>query len=219
MLVLLLILIIAAVLIAIGVFWLATNAILFARATLALCVALLLSQGDCTLVPDQGFLNFLAWALICFGVVYFLAIFPRADTAIHFLCTMVVSLIITELVGALIGSIFVKDFEMTALYEIAIKVVCIGMSTFGIFLRGKKLPSESSAHLLVRFFDRLLASALYSFSLLLICSPLHNHWEFPLSVQWIVLIVGAVGTYVADIFLANKLLFGDIVVDDVAIPR
>ena len=216
---LLLFLILAAVLIAFGAFWLATNAIIFARATLALCVALLLSQSDCILVPDQKFLNFLAWALISFGVIYFLAIFPRVDTAIHFLCTLIVSLFITELVGLLIGNIFVKDFEMSALYEITIKVVCIGMSVFGVFLRGKKLPSESSSHLLVRFFDRLLASAMYGFSFLLICAPIHNHWDLALTAQWIVFIAGIVGTYVADIFFAKKLLFGDITVEDVAIPR
>lgn len=217
MLILLLVLILAAVFIALGVFWLATNAIIFARATLALCVALLLSQGDCILVPDQGFLNFLAWALIVFGAIYFLAILPRVDTAIQFLCTMIVSLIITVLAGWLIGSIFVKDFEMTALYEIVIKVVCIGMSVFGVYLRGKKLASESSSHLLVRFFDRFLASALYSCAIFLAFLPLHNQWDFPLGAQWAVLIVGVVGTYVADIFLANKLLFGNVAVDDVAL--
>lgn len=219
MLFLLLFFIISSVLIASLVFWVATRAIIFARATLALCIALLLSQSDCILIPNHGFLNFLAWAIISFGVIYFLSILPRADVSIQFLCTMIVSLVVTELVGTLIGNIFVKNFEMTALYEITIKLVCIGTSLFGIYIQGKKLSSESSSHILVRFVDRLLASLLYGISFFLICFSFHNNWVLPPIVQLIVLIAIIVGTYVADLFLANKVLFGNMLAEAIEIPR
>ena len=203
------------------VYFCATKAIIFARALLSICVAIMLSHYGYKFVPDRGFLNFLAWALICFGVVHFLSMLPRIDISIRFFCTIVVSIFTTEIVAMIIGIIFNDNtsFEVTIVHEIVNKIMCFGIAVYGIVVQGKKFPSESSRHLIVRIFDRSLASIFYTLSLIVLSLSIHAYWQLPAPVLVILLIVGFAGTFVADIFLANKLLFSYTPPEEVEMPK
>ena len=199
----------------------ATRAIIFARALLSICIAIMLSHYGYKFVPDQGFLNFLAWALICFGVVHFLSMLPRVDISIRFFCTIVISIFTTELVAMFIGVIFNDDttFKVTIVHEIVNKIICVGVAVYGIIAQGKKFSSESSRHLIVRIFDRFLASLFYTLSLIIISLSIHAYWQISFPVLVVLLVVGFAGTFVADVFLANKLLFGYTPTQEVEIPK
>ena len=149
MLALLLYFVISVALIGFFVYWCSTRAIIFARGLIAFCLAIALAHYGYKFVPDRAFLNFVAWAIICFCALHFLSLFPRIDISTRFFCTVVVSLFVTEFAGSLIGIIFNDDtdFEITLFHEIINKVVSVGFAIFGIWTQGKKLPSESSRHI------------------------------------------------------------------------
>ena len=201
----LLFIIVASVIIAKISFWVATRMIIFARAAVVLFIALLLSKYGPLLVPNQGFINFLIWAVICFGIVFLLSLLPRVDLSTRFSCTLAISFIVMELVVALLGVLLGKTFELVTAYEIITKVVCLGVSLFVIFSQECKIASNSPAWFVVRFFDRLLASLFYGISFLLMCSSTHGNWQLTLTGQFIVLIVSIVGTFIADILLFPQL--------------
>ena len=214
-----LILLIVACVIGALVLLLATSAILFAKGAFALLAAWIISQQNLDLVPNSGFLNFLAWAIICFFVIYFLSILPRVDIALRFSSTFLISLFITYLAAMIIGSIFIKDFKMTVLYEAIIKIICIGISAFGIYLQGKKFESESSSNPIVLNLDRLLASLVYGFSLLFLFVSLSGSLNISITAQYIIVAVVAVVTFIADIFFAKKLFFGYTPSNEVVMPK
>lgn len=197
----------------------ATRAIIFARALFSICVAIMLSHYGYKFVPDQGFLNFLAWALICFGAVYFLSMLPRVDISTRFFCTIVVSTFTTELVAMLVGLIFNSSFEVTIVHEVVNKIICFGIAVYAIITQGKKFPSESSRHLVVRILDRFLASLFYTLSFIIISLSIHAYWQISFPVLIVVVIVGFAGTFIADIFFANKLLFGYTPPQEIEIPK
>ena len=202
------------------VYWLVTRAVKFSRIVMALSIALILSHYGYEFVPDRAFYNYIAWAMLSVGVVFFLAILPRVDISLRFLCSIIVSLVAAELVAALLGGIINNlEFKMTTVHEIVNKVISIGISVFGIIKAGKKFESESSDHLIIRIFDRTLASLLYSISFVILALPIHGSWELSLPVLAIIVVGGFVGTFVVDIFFAKKYLFGYITPDGVEMPK
>lgn len=201
------------------IIFLVSRAIIFAKGTFALIAAVIVSQSDCILVPNHGFLNFIAWALICFGIIYFISILPRIDISIRFLCTLAISLIVIDISATLLGNIFIQSFEVITIYEISIKAVCIGISIFGIYLQGKKFPSDSSSKTFVRFVDRLVASILYGISIMVVCLSMHGNWNLSSLVQFLVLVGSTICAFVADIFFAEKILFGYNSTNEIKIPH
>ena len=203
------------------IYFCATRAIIFARGLLSICIAIMLSHYGYKFVPNQGFLNFIAWALICFGTVHFLSMLPRIDISIRFFCTIVISTFTTELLAIFLGTVFNDDvsFKVTLAHEIVNKVICVGLAVFGIVVQGKKFSSEDSRHLIVRFFDRFLASVFYTLSLIVIGISLHGYWNLSTPVLAVIFLVGFFGTFIADIFLANKLFFGYSIPEEVEIPK
>lgn len=203
------------------VYWLTTRAIIFSRVVMAFGIALFLSNYGYEFVPDRGFLNFIAWAMISFGVIYFLTILPRVDISMRFFCSIFVSLITTELVASLVGSLIndLAVYEITTLHEIVNKVISVGISVFSIINAGKKFESESSDHLIVRIFDRTLASLLYSISFVILALPIHGSWGLSLPVLAIIVVGGFVGMFVADVFLAKKYLFGYALPEEVEVSK
>lgn len=202
------------------IYWLVTRAVKFSRIVMALGIALILSHYGYEFVPDRAFYNYIAWAMLSVGIIFFLSILPRVDISLRFLCSIIVSLIAVEVVAALLGTIVNNlEFEMTTVHEIVNKVISVGISVFSIIKAGKKFESESSDHLIVRIFDRTLASLLYSISFVILALPIHGSWGLSLPVLAIIVVGGFVGTFVADVFLAKKYLFGYTLPDGVEMPK
>ena len=202
------------------IYWLVTRAVKFSRIVMALGIALILSHYGYEFVPDRAFYNYIAWAMLSVGIIFFLSILPRVDISLRFLCSIIVSLIAVEVVAALLGTIVNNlEFEMTTVHEIVNKVISVGISVFSIIKAGKKFESESSDHLIVRIFDRTLASLLYCISFVILALPIHGSWGLSLPVLAIIVVGGFVGTFVADVFLAKKYLFGYTLPDGVEMPK
>ena len=183
-----------------------SSAIMFARGALALLIAFVMSN-NLKLVGSSSLLNFVACAAICFGVVALLSTLPRVDLALKFLCTMVISVFIIEIVALLLGSLFIKGFQISALFEIIMKVGCLGMSVWGLITQARKPKSDSSSNKMLFNLERLLASFLYSVVISLLYIPINGKWPFSEIVFIIVLAVGIIGTFLLDIFLDRKNFF------------
>ena len=189
-------------------YFLFTRAVVFARGVVAAFMGFVLSQQYSFLVPTSGFLNCIAWIIICISAIYILSMLPRLDIAIRFLCTFFVSLIGLTFFIPAITQLLYPDLQITAAIEIFLKVICLAISVVGIILQGKKLTADFGSNIFIRTIDRLLASVLYCLISGVLIAPIYGQWTVPDIVYDVLLIVTIPAAFVADIFLANKLFFG-----------
>lgn len=164
------------------IFVLMTSAIAFARVAFGLLAALVLTQSvRFQLVPDNGFLNYVAWAIIALGLIFLLSALPRVDVALRFFSTILMSelsiMIVLSLMGGLIGSIIGKDFAVTTVYELVIKGLCLILSAIAIFLQVRKSPYDPPDNILLRLTERVLASLIFGGAIAFLCGSLHNNWR------------------------------------------
>ena len=209
--------------VAYAVIILTSSAIVFSRVACALLAALMVSQGNIILVANSGFLNYVAWAVICLGIVYLLSTLPRVDMALRFLCTILMSVVIIEIVVMLLGSIIAailgEEFQMTAIYEILVKIVCVLFSVGSLIVQGKKASYDSPTNPLMNKLERLLASFMYGVSVTFLCISIGGNWELPVLVLLLVLVGSTAAAFVADIHLAGKDIFGLEEKEEVSMPK
>lgn len=201
---------------------LCAGAIIFSRVAFSLAVALVASQAGMTLVPGGGFLNYVAWAIVVFGIVYLLSTLPRVDMALKFLCTILLSVVIIYVVVSLFGSIIAAiaktEFAFTTLFEIIVKVICLLFSFVAMFI-GKKPHYDSPSNPIMYTLERVLASLMYGFAITFLFLSLQGNWELPILVMLLILVVSTVAAFVADIFLQGKDILGMNEKKEVSMPK
>lgn len=189
-----------------------SSTIVYSRVAFSLLMALVTSQSDLKLVENSGFLNFVAWTFIFLGIIYLLANLPRVDQAMRFFCTIFMSVMVIYIVAMIFGSIIAaimgSEFRINALYEILIKIVCL------LFALGAMLSDERSAeynspkNVILCHAERLLASTMYGFSATFLCWSIADNWYYSGVISVLVIIVGTVGAFFADIYLRDKDILG-----------
>lgn len=201
---------------------LCASAVVFSRVAFSLAAALVISQGDIMLVANNGFLNYVAWALVVMGIVYFLSTLPRVDMALKFLCTILLSVVIVEiaimLLGSIIAAIAKTEFAFSTLYEILVKIVCTLFSLVYMFV-GKKPHYDSPTSPIMYNLERGLASLLYSVAITFLFISMNGNWELPGLAILLVLAGSAIAAFIADIRLAGKDIFGLEKKDEVSMPK
>ena len=211
MFLLVVLLIVIASAVALGVILLTSSAIVFSRVACALLAALIAVQGKLTLVANSGFLNYVAWAAICLGIVYLLSIMPRVDAALKFFCSILMSVVVIEfvvmLMGSIIGAIAKKEFVMTGFFELLIKVVCVLFSVGAVVAQGKKAAYDSPTNPIVNLLERILSALLYGASATFLCTSLYGNWELSGVVLVLVLVAGTAVAFVGERYFENKNVF------------
>lgn len=201
---------------------LCASAILFSRVAFSLAVALIMSQGEVMLVASNGFLNFVAWALVVMGIVYFLAMMPRVDMALKFLCTILLSVVIVcvviQMCGGIIAAIAKTEFKFSSAYEILVKIVCCLFSAVYMVV-GKKPSYDSPSNKLLNILERLLASVIYGVAVTFLTLSFGGNWESSILLTLLTFVVSTVAAYVADICLAGKDVLGLESSDEVVMPK
>ena len=178
-----------------------SGAILFSRVACALLAALVASQGDLVLVADSGFLNYVAWASVCIGVIYLFTLLPRVDMALRFFCTIFMSVFLIEVLVTMCGGIFAaikgSEFQLTGPWEILIKAVCLLFSLGSMIIQGKRTVYEHATGKLMDLLERLGAAVLYGVSILFLSVSLTGNWEIPEAVGLLIFLVatGAVALF------------------------
>ena len=205
-LLLVLLLAVIALVVAYLVFLLVTSAIVFARVAFGLAMALMLQQtSGLLLVPGSGFLNYVAWAVICLGLIFLLSSLPQVDLALRFSCTVIVSVFlvffVSYLFGGLFSSIAGKTFTISTLFEIVIKLVCLGLAVWAMLFQNKK-SYDAPKNPLIRLAERVLASLVFGLAITFLFPSLNNNW--PLSD--IVLLLIFAGSSVAVFFALPKIM-------------
>lgn len=201
---------VAALVIGLGklVIFLANTAIVFSRLAMAAFAALPLTAS--VSLVDHGFLNFLLWMAISFGVLFVLSMFPRVNCALKYFCTALISYLAVEIVVLLFGSFFCSIFGLPAYQpnlwmEIAIKVLC-GLLSFGAL--GDELGTAiigqgvRSDNFLVVNFQRLLASVVYAAVVVfLVTVSMNNLWQFSSLTTTLIFTGSAVAAFGIDLGL------------------
>lgn len=201
---------------------LCASAVVFSRVAFSLAAALVISQGDIMLVANNGFLNYVAWALVVMGVVYFLSTLPRVDMALKFLCTILLSVVIVEiaimLLGSIIAAIAKTEFVFSTLYEILVKIVCTLFSLVYMIV-GKKPHYDSPTNPIMYNLERGLASLLYGFAITFLFISVGGNWDLPILVSLLILVISTIAAFIADIYLAGKDIFGLEAKEEVSVPK
>lgn len=199
-------------------------AVAVSRVTFSLLAGLVLHQNSVTLIPDSGFLNFLAWAVIVLIVVYLLAMLPRVDLALKFFCNILVSvftvLLVFGIFGGLISSMMKKTFEVTVGIEIIIKVVCLGFSIYSLLTQKRKASYEATKNKFMLLLERVAAALMYGAALTFISLPLSSS-SYTLGDGWIIAImaVTTAGAFLLDLKLTKIGFFERKDPDVVHMPR
>lgn len=198
-------------------------AVAVSRVTFSLLAGLVLHQSSVTLVPQSGFLNFLAWAIIVLVVVYLLAMLPRVDLALKFFCNMLVSLftvfLVVSLFGGLISTIMGKTFEISLLYEIIIKVVCFGFSVYALLTQKRKASYEATKNKFLLGVERVFSALMYGTALTFICTSMGNNYSIADGWLIAILAVTTVGAFLLDFKLTKIGFFERKDPDVVHMPR
>ena len=186
-------------------------AVAVSRVTFSLLAGLVLHQGSVTLIPDSGFLNFLAWTIIVLIVVYLLAMLPRVDLSLKFFCNMLVSMFTVLLVfgifGGLITSMMHKPFEITVGFEIVIKVVCLGFSIYSLLTQKRKASYEATKNKFMLLVERVFAALMYGTALTFMCMPINSNYT--IGDGWLIAILAAttIGAFLLDLKLTKTGFF------------
>lgn len=198
------------------------SAILFSRVAFSLVVAFLVSQGDIMLVASSGGLNYIAWAMVVMGIVYLLSMLPRVDMALKFFCNILLSVVLIEVVivlfGSIIAAVLKTEFVFSTAYEVLIKIICTLFSLVYMYV-GKKPHYDSPKNFILYNLERVLASLLYGTAITFLFVSLNQNWELPILVILLLWIVGTVGAFVADIYLAGKDIFGLEESEEITMPK
>ncbi len=207
MLVAILIILLVAALMTFLFIFLSGVAVAVSRVTFSLLAGLVLHQGNIVLVPESGFLNYLAWTIIVLMVVYLLAMLPRVDLSLKFFCNILISLFMVYLVislfGGVISSLMGKDFEITLLLEIIIKVVCLGFSIYSLLAQNRKAAYEATTNKFFLLLERVIAALMYGAAISFICSPMGSHYNLAEGWTYAIFVIVTVGAFLADLKLTK----------------
>ena len=211
-----------AFLVVAAVTFLCASAVIFSRVAFSLAAALEISRSNIVLVANNEFLNYVAWALVVMGVVYFLSTLPRVDMALKFFCTILLSVVVVELVIMLLGSIIAAiaktEFVFSTLYEILVKIVCT-LFSLAYMLVGKKPHYDSPTNLIMYNLERGLASLLYGLAITFLFISISANWKLPGFILLLVLVISTIAAFIADIYLAGKDILGLESKEEVSMPK
>ena len=98
-------------------------------------------------------------------------------------------------------------------------ILCLAIAVVIIGMQRKKFNSESSSKFVVRIIDRAIASVFYSFALALLTVSFENNWNISETFVVVLLIVYAVVAFIADIFFADKVIFGREASKEIVMPQ
>lgn len=203
-LVLILLIIVVIIAMCAVTFLLSAYAVRFSRVTLGLLIGVVLMQSDFRLA-EQNFLNFVAWAIIGVGIIFALSAMPRLDRALKFVSNLLISFltagILIMLGGGIVCGIAGTEFSMNIVFELILKIGCLAFAVVMMIADGKKKPFEYSKSVFVSIIERAIASLMYGFALLIVCSSIGNNYVIPEVLEWVLFGVFVVGTYIADIYL------------------
>ena len=198
------------------------GAVIFSRVSFSLAAAFILSQGRMTLVASSGFLNYVAWALVVMGVVYFISTLPRVDMALKFLCTILLSVVMVylalQLFGNIIAAIVKTKFVFSAPFEILVKVICILFAVFYMLVE-KKPHYDCPENPILYNLERALASLMYGLAIAFLCFSIEGNWNIPAAVGIFVLVAGTVAAFIADVYLAGKDVLGLDYSSETVVPK
>ena len=223
--IILLILLLAAI--ALGcaylVFLLVTSAIAFARVAFGLAAALIVTQSSgLVLVPDNGFLNYVAWAVICLGVIFLLSSLPQVDLALRFACTTMISVLLVFIVvymfGGLFSSMAGQTFAINAFYEILIKVICVGLAVWAMLSQNKK-AYDAPTNPLIRLAERVVASLLFGFAISFLAGSINNNWPLPEIAALLVFGGSTVAVFFLLPWIQNKLFASAVEPAEFSMPK
>lgn len=177
--------------------------IIFSKITVSLAVAFIL-QNTCPLLSQTPFAGFAIWSAICVGACLLLSILPRIDCALEFFTKSIVTYIVGLLVFSFIQSLLGLHLGNTG--NLITKIV---LKLLVLYFAGSSLMEKLHTTNLRRFStplltlpDRLLASALYGLSaLVLVVADLP---PFPDLVILGILISSFVLSFLLDIFLISR---------------
>lgn len=170
--------------------------VLFSKIAFAVICAAALCQFV-SLVDANIFLNFVVWLLPCLGLCFLLNLFPRINFAITFLLNiLIITVIGTGVIQGILPKIGV--YSMNKYLLLAIYLVSAVVS-FRVLMDQVKVKKDLK-FLVVRVFDRLMASALNTVSLFYIILQTVN---FPDNIPLFIaaVCVSFVLFYLADIYL------------------
>ena len=196
-----------------------TRAVAYARGVMAILLGFAFSHQYAVLVPNNNFLNIVAWVAICLCAIYILSMLPRLDFSIRFFCTCFIALIGSTIIISTFGGIIAPNFQVTATMEIFIKFICVAISVLSIYLQGKKLLADFGSNIFIRIIDRFLASFLYGVCGSFLVSPVFGQWSISSTISNTVIIVVTIVMFVLDLFFAKKLLFGYTPPEKIEMPK
>ena len=185
--------------------------IIYSRIAFSLLVAIVVNQSHT--ITDSTFISYLIWAAIVFGIIMALSILPRPSEAIRFFCTIIISILVIDFVilmfGGIISSMMGKDFQITKLFEIVIKVVCTLMSLGAMITQMEKNYCNIFTNPILIHIERLLASLIYGVAITFLCMSMNQNWELSNAGYIISLAGGTVVTFLADLLLRGKINIAD----------
>lgn len=183
------------------VFTVTSSAIVFSRVAFALLAALVASQAaSIRAVPNNGFLNYVAWAIIFVVLVMELSRFPKQDLALRFFCTIFMSTFIFGLIAALLSD----KFEITLYYEIGMKVICLVIAVITSVLQVKQNKYEKPENIFVKVFERVLSALIYGCAITYFCISLHGNWELSNTVIGSVFFGTIIVSFLVDVYLEQR---------------
>ena len=155
---------------------------------------------------DSALVSYLIWAALFLIGSFVLCLLPRVNCAYQMFCNNTLSYLLTELVFAVIRSMFFHDQPMTVPVELVIKAVCLILSVKLLFdqleLRGIRDVKLGA----VRILDRIIASLINGITgTVVVCLAMDLVWELPFAVGILVFLAVAVASYFGDIFLFDAL--------------
>ena len=116
-------------------------------------------------------------------------------------------LIVVSIVGGLFSIGAEEAFAISLVYDIVMKVICVGVSVMGMFGQFEEGTYDLSDKPLTVIFDRVFASVFYGCSVVAIVFLNAQGWDIPDWAMLILFVVGTVACYFADIMWGGKKIF------------
>ena len=210
MLIRILLLALIALVIVYIVFFITTSAIIFSRATLALLIAALMNGVE--LVQENSMLNFIAWTMVVYGVIHFISYLPRANAAIQFFSTNVISVCLIYIIATIVLSIFAMSGDASGdtlplTGEVIIKTISLIISGSGLLVNLQIGTYDMAKNPTIIILERLFASFLYGVTIMFLFYPLGGNWEIPSVIMFGIFLITTAVTYFLDLKYAGKLFF------------
>lgn len=189
--------------IVLGTVWLLTTfwsvSIIFSRIAFSLLLAIPMNSSWHLV---DGKLNFWIWAAVNLGIIFLLSLLPRANAAIKFFATLVISVLVSDIVllfaGSIIGMVINHEFIITVTYEIILKVICTFISIGALQVEVEESTYGTVTNPIAIYAEKIIAAAVYGASATFICASMNGNWEWAAWIQWLIFIGVTAVAFVAD---------------------